>query len=97
MHGRRRRAPAEAGLIAIAAIRSLSGNTANHGISHSRPSAGGMTNATFQLTPSLTMSSDRMNDGAMTDPNCAPALNKPPARERVAGGNRPASALMPAV
>ena len=33
----------------------------------------------------------------MTDPNCAPALKKPPARDRVAAGKRPASALMPAV
>jgi hypothetical protein len=36
-------------------------------------------------------------DGAMTDPNCAPALKNPPARARVAAENSPASALMPAV
>ena len=35
--------------------------------------------------------------GAMTEPNCAPALKMPPARDRVAAGKSPASALMPAV
>jgi hypothetical protein len=35
--------------------------------------------------------------GAITDPNCAPALNTPPARDRLAAGKSPASALIPAV
>ncbi len=35
--------------------------------------------------------------GAITEPNWAPALKMPPARERVVDENNPATALMPAV
>src|SRR3954467_1150827 len=85
---------APAGLIASAVIVGLSGEMASHGTSQSSPRRDGITNAMRQpnwLARNTTIG------GAMTDPNCAPALKAPPARERVAAGNRPASALIPAV
>src|SRR4051794_30947320 len=82
------------GLTARAVIVCLSGKVANHGSSQTSPRSEGMTNAIRQpnwLARNTTIG------GAITDPNCAPALNNPPARERFDAGNRPATALIPAV
>ena len=85
------------GLRAMAVIRALSGNVAIHGASHSRQTIDGMTNAICQLTPMPWTSHASTSGPAITDPSWAPALNSPPAFDRLEAGKRPASALMPAV
>ncbi len=88
---------AVAGFRAIAVMRALSGNVAIHGASQRRHTSDGMTNAICQLRPMLCTSNASTSGPAITDPSWAPALNKPPAFERLDAGNSPASALMPAV
>src|SRR5687768_15724229 len=85
------------GLRAIAVIRALSGNVAIHGASHSRHTTAGMTKAICQLTPMPWTSQASTSGPAITDPSWAPALNSPPAFDRLDAGKSPASALMPAV
>ena len=85
---------APAGLIAIAVIVCLSGKIASHGSSQISPASEGITNAMRQ--PNRAARNTTIG-GAITEPNWAPALKKPPALARLAAGKSPASALIPAV
>ena len=52
---------------------------------------------TATLRPSFSLRNASTKSGAITDPSCAPALNTPPAVERLGPGKSPAVALIPAV
>ena len=86
-----------AGFNEMADIVSLSGKMESHGSSQTSPSAVGTMNVMGTLNPSFSLRSASTNNGAITDPSCAPALKIPPAVERLAPGKSPAIALMPAV